>query len=126
MTMLLERLVEGQEQQNHLLKYIADTLAAERLGRVALLNRWKSANPLLSAACREAGETWIKVQNAAIGDFTEEVVHQSEQLVESDFVRQEMIDRYGPRLQHFGSIGAILEQLGSPASQPAAAAKQSR
>jgi len=126
MVRLLERLVEGQEQQNHLLEYIADTLAAERSQRMASLDSWKKANPLLSAACREAGETWTKMQNAALADLSEEVVSQSEQLVESEFARREILDRYGHPLQFLNSLGMILQQLGSPAGQPNTAAKQSR
>lgn len=121
MVMLLQHLVEGQEQQNHLLKYIADTLAAERLQRTAALDAWKKANPLLSAACREASETWTKAQNAALTEFAEAVVNESEQLAESEFARREMTDRFGYPLQHLNALGTILQQLGSPIRQPAAA-----
>jgi hypothetical protein len=118
---LLQQLVEGQETQNHLLKFVADTLSAERRDRAAALDRWKSANPLLSAACREAAETWTKVHNAALADLTEEIVRQSEQLTESDFARQELIDRHGSRMQHFSAMSIILQQLGGTATLPAAA-----
>jgi len=118
---LLQQLVEGQEKQNHLLKFIADTVSVERRERATALDHWKSANPLLSAACREAAETWAKVHNAALSDLTEEIVHQSEQLRESDFARQELIDCHGPRMQQVNALSITLQQLGSPASLPAAA-----
>lgn len=118
---LLKQLVEGQERQNHLLKFIADSLSADRRERAAALDRWKSSNPLLSAACREAAETWVKVHNAALADLTEEIVNQSEQLQESEFSRQELIDRFGSRMQHLNALSIVLQQLGSPTSLPAAA-----
>jgi len=42
-------------------------------------------------------------------------------LTESDFTRQEFIDRLGSRTQHLVALTAILQQLGSPLSQPTAA-----
>ena len=116
MTDLLQQLVEGQEKQNHLLKFVANTLSAKHRDRAAALNRWKSANPVLSAACREAAETWAKVHNAALTDLTDEIVHQSEQLRESDFARQELIDRHGPRMHHLNALSMIFQQLGGPAA----------
>jgi len=118
---LLTQLVNGQEKQNQLLHSIAEELAAERRGRAAVLEGWKKANPALAAGCREANETWGKVYNAALAELAEEVVNQSEGLTESDFTRQEFIDRFGSRTQHLVALTAILQQLGSPLSQPTAA-----
>lgn len=118
---LLTQLVEGQEKQNRLLQSVADELAAERRGRAATLEAWKKANPLLAAGCREANETWGKVYNAALADLTKEVVNQSDGLIESNFTRQELIDRFGPRMQHLNALTIILQQLGGPLSPPAPA-----
>jgi len=118
---LLTQLVNGQEEQNRLLQSIAKGLAAERRGRAAALEAWKKANPLLAAGCREANETWDKVYNAALADLAEAIVNQSEGLTESDFNRQELMDRFGPRMHHLNTLTFILQQLGGPLSSPVTA-----
>lgn len=123
---LLQQLIEGQEQQNHLLKFIADSLSITRRERATILVAWTKANPLLSAACREAIETLGKVYNAVLTDLTEVIVKQSEELMESDFSRQEFIDRFAPRIEHLSALATILQQHCGPANPPATARESRR
>jgi hypothetical protein len=54
--------------------------------------------------------------------ITGEVIMADEDLVDSDFMLNEFVDRYGPRLAHLNGILQVLAQLGSnpaAAEQPA-------
>ena len=111
--MLLRELVAGQLRQNKLLEELAQSTANMQKQRVNELQQWKDANPQLSQACRQAAETLSKVQTQFLESLTEEVNDNSESLQDSDFLLQEFVDRFGPRMAHLNGVLQVLAQLGS-------------
>ena len=111
---LLNQLVAGQQRQNQLLEELLNHSTSVQRQRQQELSQWKSANPRLAAACRTAAETLGRVQAQFLSNLAEEVAEQDEHLVDGEFMMQEFIDRFGPRLAHLNGIVQVLGQLASP------------
>jgi len=88
-------------------------LGAAQRQRKSELGQWKKANPRLAKQCRCAAETLGKVQMEFLEDLTDEIGASSEQLMAGDFMLNEFIDRYGPRMAHLNGLLQVLSQLSS-------------
>ncbi len=115
---LLRQLVAGQQQQNRLLEEMVQQQAAAQKQRVGELQQWKNANPDLARACRHAAETLSRVQTQFLDSLTEEIADSEDHLLEGEYMLNEFVDRFGPRLAHLNGVLQVLAQLGSgePAS----------
>jgi len=121
MVALLHQLVMGQDRQNELLEEMVEQMNAGQRARSNELNQWKTANPLLARRCRAAAEALSQVQTEFLQGLTMDVNDNFENMIDSDFVLNEFVDRYGPRLAHLNGVLQLLAQLGF-ASQDTAAA----
>ncbi|NND98431.1 MAG: hypothetical protein HKN47_14015 [Pirellulaceae bacterium] len=110
---LLQQLVIGQQKQNQLLEHLTQQNTAMQQQRASELQQWKAANPNLSRACRQAAETLSKVQTQFLDNLTEEIQYNEENLVEGEFMMNEFVDRFGPRLAHLNGVLQVLAQLGT-------------
>ena len=117
---LLRQMCEGQKREITLLEEISNQLSHGHKQRMAELNQWKEANPKLSEACRYATETLSKVQTQFLQNITSEVFENEESLGDSDFMLNEFVDRFGPRLAHLNGVLQVLSQLSAPPPQQAA------
>ncbi|QDV22855.1 hypothetical protein [Aureliella helgolandensis] len=116
---LLHQMVIAQQRQNQLLEQLVQATVNTQKQRTAELQQWKDANPKLANSCRRAAETLSRVQTEFLENLTEEIEDCSEHLVEGDFMLNEFVDRFGPRLAHLNGVLQVLAQLGSgtPAAQ---------
>jgi putative heme iron utilization protein len=114
---LLRQMVEGQKREIALLEDISNQLSQGQKQRMAELNQWKEANPKLAEACRYATETLSKVQTQFLQNITTEVFENEESLADSDFVLNEFVDRFGPRLAHLNGVLQVLSQLSAAPHQ---------
>ncbi|TWU33763.1 hypothetical protein [Novipirellula artificiosorum] len=110
---LLRQLVTGQSQQNRLLQELMQQNAAMQKQRAGELQQWKESNPELSRACREAAETLSRVQTRFLDTMTEDILDNDEHLMEGEFMLNEFVDRFGPRLAHLNGVLQVLAQLGT-------------
>jgi hypothetical protein len=117
---LLRLLLAGQDRQNELLEELIGQIGAHQRQKASELGQWKQANPRLARNCRKAAETLGKVQTAFLSSLTREIGDNFENLVDGDFMLNEFIDRYGPRMAHLNGILQVLSQL-SAVPNPAAA-----
>lgn len=111
MIRLLHQLVVGQERQNELLEEMSKQFNATQRQRTSELAQWKQAHPQLSRKCRKAAEALGRVQTEFLRSLTEEVTENADGLLDSDFVLNEFVDRFGPRLAHLNSVLQMLSQL---------------
>jgi predicted DsbA family dithiol-disulfide isomerase len=111
LTALLQQLVVGQDRQNELLEEVVEQMGATQRQRAQELNSWKEANPMLAKRCRSAAESLSKVQTEFLHNVTCEVNDQHENMVDSEFVMNEFVDRFGPRLAHLNGVLQLLSQL---------------
>lgn len=117
MTALLHQLVVGQDRQNEILEELVEQMGASQRQRANELNQWKDANPLLSRRCRAAAEALSQVQTEFLQNLTVDVNDNYENMLDSDFVLNEFVDRYGPRLAHLNGVLQLLAQLSANPSQ---------
>lgn len=112
-TELLREVLTAQDRTNELLEELVGAMAAQHKQRSQELQQWKTANPRLSKSCREAAEALSRVQVEYLQRMTEEICDARDELVYGDFLLNEFIDRYGPRLAHLNGVIQVLAQLGA-------------
>ena len=110
---LMRQMLAGQERQNQLLEDLANQMGAAQRQRATELGQWKEANPQLARRCRMAAETLSQVQTAFLQSLTEEVSDNVDCLLEGEFMLNEFVDRFGPRLAHLNGVLQVLSQLSS-------------
>ncbi|MCE9545569.1 MAG: YebO family protein [Planctomycetia bacterium] len=113
-TELLHQILVAQDRQNELLEELVANATAAQRQRVNELNQWRQANPDLAEACRQAAEALAQVQTEFLQSMTEEVRNNAESLIDGEFVFNEFVDRFGPRLAHLNGVLQMLSQLSSP------------
>ena len=109
---LLKQLVEGQRQQNILLEELLHQQVAANKQRATELQQWKNANPEFARSCRRAAETLSRVQTEFLDTMTDEIEDSKEYLLEGEYMLNEFVDRFGPRLAHLNGVLQVLAQLG--------------
>lgn len=113
MIALLREVVAGQQRQTKLLEDLLQQTVAVQKQRMGELQQWKEQNPRLARACRRAAETLSRVQTQFLENMTEEISDNEECLLDGEFMLNEFVDRFGPRLAHLNGVLQVLAQLGS-------------
>jgi hypothetical protein len=108
---LLRQIVTVQERQTKLMEEMVHHLGAAQKQRQAELGAWKEQNPELAESCKQAAETLSKVQTQFLQSVTQEVIDSDESLLDSEYMLNEFVDRFGPRLVHLNGILQVLAQL---------------
>ncbi len=119
--MVLRELLAAQDRQNELLEELLNQFNASQRQRANELGQWKQANPKLARNCRAAAEALGKVQTEYLVSLTQEITENYESLRDGEFMLNEFVDRFGPRLAHLNGLLQVLSQLSStpsPASAP--------
>ncbi|REK12330.1 MAG: hypothetical protein DWQ37_12260 [Planctomycetota bacterium] len=110
---LMRSMLAAQDRQNELLEELVSQLSAAQRQRNQELGQWKQANPELARHCRIAAETLSQVQVEFLKSITEEISESADALLEGEFMLNEFVDRFGPRLAHLNGVLQVLAQLGS-------------
>ena len=113
---LLAQLVTAQSRQNELLEQLIQQMSAAQRQRSNELGQWKQANPVLARRCRDAAETLGQVQTQFLENVTEQIADNADCLLDGEFMMNEFVDRYGPRLAHLNGVLQVLSQLSSTPS----------
>ncbi len=108
---LLRRMIAQQDKTNDLLQELLVQGRAQQQSRQTELERWKQSNPDLARSCREAVDVLSDVQNEFLQVLTNEVDENEFSLRDSEYMLQEFVDRYGPRLAHLNGVLQVLSQL---------------
>jgi len=114
---LLREILAAQDRQNELLEDLIGQLGAAQRQRANELGQWKQANPHLASSCRMAAEALSKVQTEFLSSLTEEIGENYEAFMDGEFMLNEFVDRFGPRLAHLNGVLQVLTQLSSTPSQ---------
>jgi hypothetical protein len=120
-TRLLREILAAQDRQNELLEELVGQFNAVQKQRANELGQWKQANPHLARNCRAAAEALGKVQTEFLESLTAEVNANYEHLLDGEFMLNEFVDRFGPRMAHLNGLLQVLSQLSAtpnPASTP--------
>ena len=120
-TRLLREILSAQDRQNELLEELVTQLGNSQKQRANELGQWKQANPHLARSCRMAAEALGKVQTEFLESLTTEVTANYENLIDGEFMLNEFVDRFGPRMAHLNGLLQVLSQLSAtpnPTSAP--------
>ena len=110
-TRLLRELLSAQDRQNELIEELVHQLGAAQRQRAAELGQWRKAHPELARQCRRAAESLSRVQTEFLASLTEEITENAEMLMDGEFMLNEFVDRFGPRLAHLNGVLQVLGQL---------------
>lgn len=113
---MLSQMVTAQNRQNELLEQLINQMNSAQRQRSSELGQWKQANPDLAERCREAAETLGQVQTRFLESVTEEITDNADCLMDGEFMLNEFVDRFGPRLAHLNGVLQVLSQLSSVSS----------
>ena len=113
-TQLLRDILAAQDRQNELLEELVTQIGASQKQRATELGEWKQANPQLARSCRHAAESLSKVQTEFLTSLTEEIRDNFDVLYDGEFMLNEFVDRFGPRLAHLNGVLQVLTQLSVP------------
>lgn len=115
---LLRQILTALDRQNELMEEMVNLVGMHHKQRQSELANWKKANPELSVSCRKAAEALSKVQVEFIDRMTEEVHDNADVFTDGEFMFNEFVDRYGPRMAHLNGVLQVLSQLGAANNQP--------
>ncbi|MCA9201150.1 MAG: hypothetical protein KDA87_26600 [Planctomycetales bacterium] len=113
---LMTQLIVSQNRQNELLEQLIQQMSAAQKQRANELGQWKQANPELAKRCRSAAETLGQVQTRFLETVTEEIADNGESMMDGEFMLNEFVDRFGPRLAHLNGVLQVLSQLSAVAA----------
>lgn len=113
---LLKELLAEQRRQTSLLGELKEEVNAAQRQRANELGQWKQQNPTLARSCRLAAESLSRVQAQFLANLTDEVNDTEEGLLDGEFLLNEFVDRFGPRLAHLNGVLQVLSQLSSVSS----------
>jgi hypothetical protein len=116
-TSLLKNILAAQDRQNELLEELVNQMSGAQKQRNQELAQWKQANPELARNCRLAAEALSQVQVEFLSNMTHEIRDNADVLMDGEFMLNEFVDRFGPRLAHLNGVLQILAQLGSAPAQ---------
>ena len=111
---ILIRLLETQQRQTELMEEMLKNQIIQQKQRANELNQWRQAHPQLAQKCRKAAEALSKVHTEFLGTLAEEVEESAEDMIDSDYMLNEFVDRFGPRIAHLNGVLQMLAQLGTP------------
>lgn len=118
---LLREVLAAQDRTNEILEELVGVMANQQKQRAQELHQWRNANPGLAESCREAAESLSRVQLEYLEKITEEINDTAEDMIDGEFMLNEFVDRFGPRLAHLNGVIQVLAQL---SSVPSAASQQ--
>lgn len=108
---LLRDMLTAQDRTNELLEELVTAMAASHKQRNRELKQWKEANPELAESCRKAAEALARVQVEYVDRMTEEINENADDIIYGEFMFNEFVDRFGPRLAHLNGVIQTLAQL---------------
>ncbi|MCA9230645.1 MAG: hypothetical protein KDA57_08335 [Planctomycetales bacterium] len=119
---LLREVLASQDRTNEILEELLGVMSANQKQRSQEMHQWRVANPRLSDSCRRAAESLSRVQAEYLERMTDEILETADDMVDGEFVLNEFVDRFGPRLAHLNGVIQVLAQLSSqpnpPSTQP--------
>ncbi len=103
--------LELQRQQLELAREAAQINREQRSRQIAELERWQNSHDSVLDQSRESLANLEQVHAALIGELSNYVSENQENLIDGDFALTDFVDRFGPRLAHLNTMLAVLRPL---------------
>ncbi|MEK0425893.1 MAG: hypothetical protein RJB11_1984 [Planctomycetota bacterium] len=118
MIALMRQMVDSQNRQNQMIeqllqinRQVLQSNQQANAQRQNEMNQWRNAHPELVQSCKSALETLSSVQTDFLDKMTTEIQDSRDDLVDSEYMFADFLDRYGPRMAHLNGILQILNHL---------------
>jgi hypothetical protein len=108
---LCRELVGVSREQLELARRAEDRFQKQQQAQREEFERWLNEYSQLPGRCRKAEETVRNVLGQAMSELVDYVEEHHEDLMDSEFVRSELVDRYGSLLNHVSAMYAVLKRL---------------
>ncbi len=115
----MRELLDHQRRQSSMHAQMISMQSQGAQQRAMELKQWRAAHPQLSLACRSALEMLGRVQSEYYDKMVSEIDDSGTSLEYGDYMVNEFIDRFGPRLVHLNSLLQLLSQLAMPPGEEA-------
>ena len=103
--------LELQRQQLELAREAAQIGREQRTRQIADLERWQSSHENVLEMSKESLANLEQVHAALIGEMSNYITENQENLIDGDFALTDFVDRFGPRLAHLNTMLAVLRPL---------------
>lgn len=103
--------VQIAREQLELMRRAEDRFQKQQEAQREEFQRWFGENPGLAGYCTAAHDHLRTLLGKAIAELVQYVDDNGENLLDSDFARTEMIDKYGSLLNHVSAMYGMLKRL---------------
>ena len=103
--------LELQRQQLELAREAAQINREQRARQIAELERWQNSHDSVLDVSKESLSNLEQVHAALIGEMSNYISENQENLIDGDFALTDFVDRFGPRLAHLNTMLAVLRPL---------------
>jgi chromosome segregation ATPase len=103
--------LELQRQQLELTREAAQINREQRARQISELERWQNGHERVLEDCKESLTGLEQVHAALMGELTNYVAENHENLLEGEYALTDFVDRFGPRLAHLNTMLAVLRPL---------------
>ena len=97
-TRLLRDILTAQDRQNELLEELVSQTKRSPAAAEQRVGAMEAGQPRLARGCRMAADALSKVQTEFLETLTNEVNDNADEFLQGDFLLNEFVDRFGPRL----------------------------
>ena len=118
---LLRQLVIGQNRQNELLEELIEQVGSRSVRRPTNWCSGSRPTPVWPRTAVRRPRPWGRYRRSSSNGLTREIGDNYENLMDGEFMLNEFVDRFGPRMAHLNGILQVLAQLSATLS-PAGAA----
>jgi chromosome segregation ATPase len=112
--------LEIHRQQLELTREAAQSAREQRARQFSELERWQAGHEAVLEPCKESLVHLEQIHAALMGDLTEYVRENHENLIDGEFALTDFVDRFGHRLAHLNTMLAVLRPLAAGLRKPEA------
>src|SRR5215212_1931272 len=98
-------------EQLELAKKSEERYQRQMQGQREEFERWLGENDLTDGRCAQAEEVLRSLLGASMRTMVEHIDDNSDAILESDFARSELVDRFGPPMAHLSTLYNIVKRL---------------
>jgi len=98
-------------EQLELAKKSEERYQRQMQGQREEFERWLGENDLTDGRCASAEEVLRSLLGSSMRTMVEHIDDNSDAILESDFARSELVDRFGPPMAHLSTLYNIVKRL---------------
>lgn len=104
-------LLHVSREQLELLRRAEERFQKQHEGQREEFARWLTEHPELEGRCEGAHESVRRLFGRSLAELVDYIHENEDSLLESDFVKNDMVDRYGALLNHVSAMYGVLKRL---------------